>query len=78
MIGAATARFDSADFVTAFVDGGYEQGPRTDVAAVPEPGGVLLLFLGLVGMMRRTTTARNRVGRTVRSRGNSPPLRDNR
>ena len=39
--------FTSDDFVTAFQDGGYEQGPRTDVAAVPEPGGVVLLLTGL-------------------------------
>ena len=29
--------FTSSDFVIAFQDGGYEQGPRTGVAAVPEP-----------------------------------------
>ncbi len=39
--------FDSSDFITAFVDGGYEQGLRTDVAAVPEPSGTLLLVIGL-------------------------------
>ncbi len=42
--------FDSSDFVVAFTDGGYEQGPRTDVAAVaavPEPGGWLLVVIGL-------------------------------
>lgn len=52
--------FDSSDFITAFQDGGYEQGPRTD-AVVPEPGGVVLLLIGLVGVMRRKTTAQNRV-----------------
>ena len=36
--GTVTAVFDSDDFIIAFQDGGYEQGPRTDVAAVPEPG----------------------------------------
>ena len=30
--------FNSDDFVIAFQDGGYEQGPRPDVAVVPEPG----------------------------------------
>ena len=29
--------FDSCDMVTAFADGGYEQGLRTDAVAVPEP-----------------------------------------
>ena len=49
--------FDSADFITAFTDSGYEQGQRTAVSAVPEPGGVVLLIFGLVGVMRRKTTA---------------------
>ena len=49
--------FTSDDFVTAFQDGGYEQGPRTDAAAVPEPGGWLLLILGLAGVMRRRGAA---------------------
>ena len=37
--------FDAADFVIAFEDGGYEQGRRTDVAAVPEPSAAVLLIL---------------------------------
>ena len=45
--GTPTAIFDSSDFITAFVDGGYELGPRTDVAAVPEPSGTLLWVIGL-------------------------------
>ena len=40
----ADAVFDSGDMVAAFVDGGYEQGLLTDGAAVPEPGGWLLLI----------------------------------
>jgi hypothetical protein len=36
--------FASGDMITAFVDGGYEQGPRA--GAVPEPGGWSLLLLG--------------------------------
>ena len=42
--------FDSSDMVTAFADGGYEKGPRADVAAVPEPTSVLLLMAGLIGV----------------------------
>ena len=36
--------FGSGDMVAAFVDGGYEQGLLTNGAAVPEPGGWLLLI----------------------------------
>ena len=43
--------FDSSDMVTAFADGGYEQGPRTDAVAVPEPGGWVLLMLGIVPLL---------------------------
>jgi hypothetical protein len=39
--------FDSSDMVAAFVDGGYEQGLRTDAVAMPEPGGWLLLIMGV-------------------------------
>ncbi len=39
--------------VKAFVDGGYEIGPRTDVAMVPEPGGWLLCFAGLTLLWHR-------------------------
>ena len=42
--------FDSSDFVIAFEDGGYEQGPRTDAVAVPEPTSVLLLIPGLIAV----------------------------
>ena len=37
--------FNSTDFIIAFQDGGYEQGPRTDAAAVPEPAAWLLWLL---------------------------------
>ena len=40
--------FDSGDLVTAFVDGGYEQGSRTDAVAVPEPGGWVVVAMGLL------------------------------
>lgn len=47
--------FASGDMVTAFADGGYERGQPTGAVAVPEPGGWLLLLLGvaaLVGVRR--------------------------
>ena len=53
--------FDSVDFITAFTDGGYEQGPRTGVAAVPEPAGWSLFVIGLLPWLlgrRREETGR--------------------
>ena len=47
------ANFDSADFVAAFQQGGYEAGPRTAVAAVPEPSALVLWGLCLVGLASR-------------------------
>jgi hypothetical protein len=44
-------RFTSGDFVMAFQDGGYEKGPRT--ALVPEPTGLLILGMALLGFGRR-------------------------
>ena len=41
-------RCTTSDFVMAFQDGGYEQGPRTALAAVPEPGASMLLVIGLL------------------------------
>ena len=40
--------FDSSDMVAAFIDGGYEKGPQSRAAAVPEPGGWLLMAMGLL------------------------------
>jgi hypothetical protein len=47
-------RTNSTDLVAALADGGYELGPRAAVAAVPEPGSLLLLVLGgLACIVRR-------------------------
>ena len=39
--------FDTSDMVYAFVGGGYELGPRTAAAGVPEPSSLLLFVFGL-------------------------------
>ena len=49
--------FDTTDLVAAFVDGGYELGPRPAEAnaatvAVPEPSAMVLLLLGLIALRR--------------------------
>ena len=44
--------FTSDDIVTALADGGYEQGPRAAVAAVPEPNSLVPLMLGLMQLTR--------------------------
>ena len=41
-------KFSSGDMVAAFADGGYEQGPRTDAVAVPEPMSAILLLGSLI------------------------------
>lgn len=46
----ADGQFGSGDLVSAFAGGGYEQGPRTSVAAVPEPAGVSLFALALLAV----------------------------
>jgi hypothetical protein len=49
----ADGEFTTGDLVVAFQDGGYEQGPRVDIAAVPEPSGQLaLLILSFCGLVR--------------------------
>ena len=42
------ARFDRADIIAALQDGGYGQGPRDDIAAVPEPSGMLLFLVAII------------------------------
>ena len=45
--------FTTADLVFAFQDGGYEKGPRTAVAAVPEPTSAIPALIGLLLLNRR-------------------------
>jgi hypothetical protein len=44
----ASGRFDSADLIAALADGGYEQGPRAAVSAVPEPASFVILVVGMI------------------------------
>jgi hypothetical protein len=48
-------RANTSDLVAALADGGYEAGPRTAVAAVPEPSSTALGVLGALamGILRR-------------------------
>lgn len=39
--------FDTGDLVKALEDGGYEKGPRTEAAAVPEPGVWMLCLVAM-------------------------------
>ena len=54
--------FKSSDMVTAFVVGGYEQGPRTDpvAVAVSELGAWLLLSLAIAASTDRASLSRAR------------------
>lgn len=44
-------RVSGTDFVVAFVDCGYDQGPRKNLAAVPEPARMCLLTLALISVV---------------------------
>jgi hypothetical protein len=51
--------FNSSDLVFAFSDGGYEMGPSPEqVAAVPEPSGLVLLVLGTLVLARGSVRRR--------------------
>jgi hypothetical protein len=61
-------RFDSGDIIAALIDGGYEQGRRTTVPAVPEPATWLLAVVGPLAIAptyrRRSTSDRQRRARS--------------
>ncbi|MCA9149585.1 MAG: hypothetical protein KDA92_09815 [Planctomycetales bacterium] len=51
--------FSTSDLITAFQDGGFEQGPRSAVAAVPEPASITLaLFAGMLLLNQRRARVR--------------------
>jgi hypothetical protein len=54
--------FDSNDFVVAFIDGYYEQPDpfrgNGGLASVPEPSGLVLLLLGMLGLIDRRSRLR--------------------
>ncbi|MEZ6120765.1 MAG: hypothetical protein R3C28_29890 [Pirellulaceae bacterium] len=45
-------KFDTSDFVAAFTEGGFERGPRPAVSAVPEPAGLTMIFVSLLGLLK--------------------------
>jgi hypothetical protein len=45
--------FTTTDLITALADGGYEQGSRAAVSAVPEPASFVMLMVGLIGIAIR-------------------------
>ena len=45
--------FTTTDLVLALREGGYEQGPREDAKAVPEPTTFVILVAGLIGIAIR-------------------------
>ena len=57
--------FTTSDIVLAFQDGGYEQGPRVEVASVPEPCGIEFLLFGCVLLRIRSSRYRNNTSGTA-------------
>jgi hypothetical protein len=58
--------FNSSDFVTAFTGAGYEQGPRPGgLKVVPEPGPLVMVMFGLMGL---AGAARKRANHHPRSK----------
>ena len=58
----ANGDFTSSDLVTAFRDGGYEQGPLVAFNAVPKPSAAVLVLVGLlarVGSAAEVSNKRN-------------------
>ncbi len=47
------AEFNTTDLIVAFQGGGFELGPRAAVLAVPEPGSLALLLIGLLAVCHR-------------------------
>jgi hypothetical protein len=52
------AEFTSSDLALAFQDGGYEQGPRQSISAVPEPSSLLLVIVAALTVMPRARRKR--------------------
>ncbi len=57
----ADGRFGTSDLVVAFEDGGYEQGPRPEMNAVPEPTSFAVLVAALIGIASVSRSRRSRV-----------------
>ena len=52
--------FASGDLVAAFIEGGYERGPRrAPDAAVPEPASFLAFALGLLSLLHHRRNVRS-------------------
>ena len=47
----ADGEFNRFDLVLALQDGGYGQGPRAALTAVPEPTAIVLTVMGVLGLV---------------------------